>query len=140
MTLNNAAKSGTSTTSPPINAEIAELCQPIVDGMTQYNGALCDGYAAMGAEWLNFINRRIHADMSLPGRLTKCRSPQDLIQEWSTFLSTAAEDYRKEFTRLAEMNSTALQRAVSAVHASGSWSVFPQGPCRLPAPVPSCRA
>jgi Phasin protein len=105
---------------PAMNSEMIELCQPIVEGMTQYGSALCDGYAAMGAEWLSFVNRRFHVDMSLAGRLANCGSPQALMQEWSTFMTTAAEDYRNEFTRLAEMNSTASQRAISAVHTNGS--------------------
>ena len=104
---------------PVMNAEMIEICQPIVEGMTQYSGALCDGYAALGTEWLNFVNRRFHVDMSLAGRLATCGSPQSLMQEWSTFMTTAAEDYRNEFTRLVEMNSTASQRAISAVHANG---------------------
>ena len=101
---------------PAMNSEMIELCQPIVEGMTQYGSALSDGYAAIGTEWLNFVNRRFHVDMSLAGRLAKCGSPQALMQEWTTFMTTAAEDYRNEFTRLAEMNSTASQRAISAVH------------------------
>lgn len=107
------------TTTSAMNAEIIDICQPIVEGITQYGSALSDGYAAMGTEWLNFVNRRFHVDMSLAGRLAKCDSPQALIQEWSMFMTTAAEDYRNEFTRLAEMNSTASQRAISAVHANG---------------------
>jgi Phasin protein len=107
------------TNSPAMNAEMIEVCQPIVEGLTQYSSALSDGYAAMGTEWLNFVNRRFHVDMSLAGRLAKCSSPQALMQEWSTFMTTAAEDYRNEFTRLAEMNSTASQRAISAVHTNG---------------------
>jgi Phasin protein len=105
--------------SPAMNAEMIEICQPIVKGMTQYGSALSDGYAAIGTEWLNFVNRRVHVDMSMAGRLARCNSPQALMQEWSTFMTTAAEDYRNEFTRLAELNSTASQRAISAVHANG---------------------
>jgi Phasin protein len=107
------------TAEPVMNAELIEICQPIVEGLTQYSSALSDGYAAIGTEWLNFVNRRFHVDMSLAGRLAKCGSPQALMQEWSTFMTTAAEDYRNEFTRIAEINSTASQRAISAVHANG---------------------
>jgi Phasin protein len=104
---------------PTVNADVLEICQPIVAGMSQYSGALSDGYAAMGSEWLRFINRRFHIDMSLATRMSKCSSPQDLMQEWSTFMTTAADDYRNEFTRLTEMNSTASQAAMSAIHANG---------------------
>jgi Phasin protein len=124
----DAAKNAHAAALPPMNAEILEICQPIVEGLTQYNGALCDGYAAMGNEWLNFVNRRLHTDLSLPGRLAKCRSPQDFFGEWSTFMTTAAEDYRTEFSRLAEINSAATQRAMSSVQANGisKSGVFPR--------------
>jgi Phasin protein len=119
MTPSDAAKAVPSAALPPVNTEMLEICQPIVQGMTQYSGALCDGYAAMGTEWLNFVNRRLHADMSLPGRLVKCASPQYLFQEWAAFMTMTAEDYRNEFARLAEMNTAASQRAVVAVHPNG---------------------
>ena len=120
MTPNDAAKAAPSAALPPLNTEMLEICQPIVEGINQYGGALCDGYAAMGAEWLSFVNRRLHIDMSLAGRLAKCGSPQDLFQEWAAFMTMTAEDYRNEFTRLTEMNSTTSQRAISAVHANGT--------------------
>ena len=84
MTPNDAARAAAPAPLPqvnpaalqPMNTEMLEICQPIVQGMTQYSGALCDGYAAMGAEWLNFVNRRLHADMSLPGPVGKmCIAP-----------------------------------------------------------------
>ena len=106
-------------TSPAMNSEMIELCQPIVEGITQYGSALSDGYVAIGTEWLNFVNRRFHVDMSLAGRLAKCGSHQDLFREWATFMSTTAEDYRNEFARLAEMNTAASQRAITAVHPDG---------------------
>ena len=104
---------------PAVNDEIIEMYQPMVEGMAQYGGALCDAYTAMGSEWLNFINHRIHSDMSLAGTLAKCRTPQDLMREWSTFMTATAEDYRSELTKLAELNLRASQRAASAIHANG---------------------
>ena len=104
---------------PTLNAEMAEMYQPMVEGMTQFGGALCDAYAAMGNEWLNFMNRRLHTDLSLAGKIAMCGSPQELVREWSTFVNMAAEDYRNELTRLAEMNAAASQRAASAIHSNG---------------------
>lgn len=119
MTPIDAVKPAATAAVPPINAEILEICQPIVDGLTKCSGILSDGYAAMGNEWLNFVNRRLHTDLSLPGRLAKCGSPQDLFREWATFVTAAAEDYRNEFSRLAEINSSASQRAMSSVRSNG---------------------
>jgi hypothetical protein len=115
----DAGKAANSMTSQPANSDLLEMCQPIIEGMAQYNGALCDGFAAIGTEWLNFMNRRLHGDMLLAGRLAQCGSPQDLMQEWATFMSTTAEDYRTEFARLTEMNAAASQRAISSVRTNG---------------------
>jgi Phasin protein len=117
--MNTNTTAGAKTTWPPDNTEMLELYQPIVEGMTKYSAALSDGYAAMGSEWFSFVNRRFHTDMSLAGRLAKCASSQDLMREWSAFVSMASEDYRNEFARLAEMSSATSQRAASAIHTNG---------------------
>ncbi|MEQ1650856.1 MAG: phasin family protein [Hyphomicrobium sp.] len=77
----------------------------VVAGLSEYSGALCDGCTAMSAEWLSFINRRLHADMSLPVRMARCGSPQDLMQAWSDFMLHAAADYQTEFQRLGAMSA-----------------------------------
>lgn len=107
-------------TAPALNAEMLELYRPVVDGLTKYSGVLCDGYAAMGTEWLTFFNRRMHADISLPARLAKCTSPQALFTEWASFMSTTAEDYRTEFGRLADIGTATSQRALSAARVNGA--------------------
>jgi hypothetical protein len=96
-------------------SDMLEVYQPVLDGLTECGSAICDGYAAMGKEWLSFVDRRVHADLTMPGKFASCRTPMDLVREWSTFMSTAAEDYRIEFARLAELNSVTSQRAMSFV-------------------------
>jgi Phasin protein len=104
---------------PAAGAEIREIYQPMVEGMTEFGGALCDAYSAMGSEWIGFVNRRLHSDFLLAGKLAKCGTPQELLGEWSAFMTTAAADYRNELSRIAEMNAAASQHAISAIHANG---------------------
>ncbi|MEQ1576261.1 MAG: phasin family protein [Hyphomicrobium sp.] len=99
-------------------AGMLELYQPAVDGMTKYSSAMFDAYTAMGTEWLGFINRRLHVDLSLTAQLAKCTGPQDYLQEWAKFMKTAAEDYRNEFSRLAEMNTAISKQAATAFQAN----------------------
>jgi hypothetical protein len=101
-------------------AEVMEIYKPAVEGMTNCSSAVCDAYTAMSTEWLNFVNRRVHTDLSFPAKLIKCSGPQDYFQEWAAFMKTAAEDYRNEFSRLAEMNTTATRQAMSAFQTNGS--------------------
>jgi hypothetical protein len=86
---------------------------PVAYAMSRCGGVLCDGYTAMGAEWLNFVNRRLHNDLALQAKLAGCRNPQDCMTEWTSFLSAAANDYRDEFNRLIELNSRTSKTAFS---------------------------
>ena len=97
-----------------------DACQPALEGVTNCGSALCDAYTAIGTEWLSFLNRRLHVDLTLPAQLAKCSGPQDYFREWASLMKTAAEDYRNEFARLAEMNTTASQRAASALQINGT--------------------
>lgn len=85
----------------------------VVAGLSEYSGALCDGYTAMSTEWLSFINRRLHADMSLPVRMARCGSPQDMMQAWSDFMLHAAADYQTEFQRLGAMSERISHEAAA---------------------------
>jgi hypothetical protein len=97
-------------------SEFIELYDPIVKGLTTYSGAMCDGYTAMSAEWLTFLNRRLHIDLSLAATMARCCTPQDVVQEWSNFMTTAANDYRTECERLAEISTATSQKVVASLH------------------------
>ncbi len=101
------------------SANMMELYRPMVRGMSDYGNALCDGCTAFATEWLQFVNRRLHADLALNVKLSQCSAPDEMMQAWSAFMSTAASDYSKEFSRLSEIGSTATQRVASAAQTSG---------------------
>lgn len=94
-------------------SELLEVCGPVLDGMTKYGSVMCDSCAAMGKEWLAFLDRRLQVDLAMQSRIVSCHSPLDLMREWQTFLNAAAEDYRIEFARLAALNTAASQRALA---------------------------
>jgi Phasin protein len=110
----SAATATERTAWPFPNPDVIKLYQPAVEKLSNYSSAVCDAYATMGTEWLSFVNRRLHVDLSLPQRLAKCKSPQDCLQEWSKFMMAATEDYKTEFIRLSEMSSNGTQQAVAA--------------------------
>lgn len=101
-------------------SEMAEMYEPMINGLAKYSGAMCDGYTAMSSEWLTFLNKRLHTDLSLAARLARCSNPQDYVQEWTNFLSAAATDYRHEFERLAQISTAASQKISSSLHTNGS--------------------
>jgi len=101
------------------SANMMELYRPMVRGMSDYGNALCDGYTAFATEWIQFVNRRLHADLALQVKLSQCSAPDDMMQAWSAFMSAAAGDYSKEFSRLSEIGSAASQRVASAAQTTG---------------------
>jgi hypothetical protein len=96
-----------------------EVYRAGINTVATFYGSFADAYAQMGTEWLDFINRRIHVDLSLPTRLANCTAPQQYMDEWRAFMKTAADDYRDEIARLMEMNTTVSREAVTALR-SGS--------------------
>ena len=95
---------------------IIELYEPIVKGVATYSGVMCDSCAAMSSEWISFLNRRLHTDLSLGATLARCQTPQEAMEEWSNFLITAASDYRTEFERLAEISTRTSEQVAASVH------------------------
>jgi hypothetical protein len=94
--------------------EFIELYDPVIKGVTAYSGVMCDGYTAMSAEWLAFLNRRLHIDLSLAATLARCDTPQECAQEWSNFFTTATNEYSAEFERLSEMMTATSQEVMSS--------------------------
>ena len=94
---------------------IFEVYQPFMLGMPRCGMAVSSGYMAIGAEWLGFLHHRLQKDLALQEHITKCRNPQDLLEEWNTFMRTAAEDYHSEMTRLTEIGSSTSGAAFSAL-------------------------
>lgn len=100
-------------------ADIVEMYRPVVAGLINCGGAICDSYTAIGTEWLNFMNRRLHTDFSLANSLTKCTTPQQYVEAWTGFFTAAATDYRNQFEKMAEMSSTATEKITSTLQAGG---------------------
>jgi hypothetical protein len=76
--------------------------------------------ARVQLEALGFVNRRAQAYLEIPSRLSRCRTPQDLINEQMGFWQTAIEQYSESSRRMAE--------AWSQVIASGGGFSGTSGP------------
>lgn len=100
-------------------AAMFDAYRPMMRGMADCSNALCDGYVALSSEWLAFVNRRMQSDLSLPAKLSACANPQALLDEWAGFMNTAADDYRKEFSRLSAIGTATSRRAAAALGTSG---------------------
>ena len=54
------------------------------------------------------MNRRAQAYIEIPSRLSRCRSPQDLMAEQTRFMQTAFQQYQESSKRIMEAWAQAL--------------------------------
>jgi phasin family protein len=103
------------------------LMGPMVNGMAEAGSKMSDGFASIGTEWMMFLGRRMQEDFAFPKHLAECRNPQDIFDVSAEFTRQAAEEYSKEWSRLAEMGSATMaasmnawQKSMNAAKTSGS--------------------
>ena len=58
--------------------------------------AYLDGANRLSSEWLDFVHRRLNADIHLSQRLLASKSSNDVWKAYFEFWQLAAEDYWKE--------------------------------------------
>jgi hypothetical protein len=83
-------------------------------GTVRWNGRMYEGWAMLGTEWLDFVNRRLKEDLRLPQRMCACRSPEEVRDTYVSFWRQAADDYQKEFALLSRLGSGLLTTSLSA--------------------------
>jgi hypothetical protein len=91
-----------------------ELWGPALAGAAKWNGKMCQGFALLGSEWLDFVNRRLKEDLNLPQRVCACRSAEELRDTYTAFWRQAMDDYQKEFTVMAKLGSGFLSNSLTA--------------------------
>ncbi len=87
---------------------------PALAGAVKWNGTMYQGFAMLGSEWLDFVNRRLKEDLSFPQRLCASQSPEELRQAYVAFWQKAVEDYQKELTVMTRLASGFLNNSVTA--------------------------
>jgi hypothetical protein len=60
------------------------------------------GMARAQIEMMGLMSRRAQAYLEIPSRLSRCRSPQDLVNEQMRFWQTAAQQYSESSYRIME--------------------------------------
>ncbi|MBO0763774.1 MAG: phasin family protein [Hyphomicrobiaceae bacterium] len=92
-----------------------ELWGPALAGAAKWNGKMCEGFALLGTEWLDFVNRRLKEDLNLPQRMCACRSAEELRDIYTAFWRQAIDDYQKEFTVMTKLGSSFLSNSLTAM-------------------------
>jgi hypothetical protein len=107
----NAKANGSSVLTPNMGFE---LWGPALAGAAKWNGKMYEGFALLGSEWLDFVNRRLKEDLSLPQRMCACRTPEEARDTYAAFWRQAVDDYQKEFTVMAKLGSGVLSNSLTA--------------------------
>ena len=87
---------------------------PALAGAAKWNGKMYEGLAMLGSEWLDFVTRRLKADLRLPQQVCACRSPEETRDVYAAFWQRAVEDYQKEVTVMAKLNSGFINNSMVA--------------------------
>jgi hypothetical protein len=90
------------------------LWAPAFAGAVKWNGRMYQGFATLGSEWLDFVNRRLKEDLSFPQRLCASQNPEEVRQVYITFWQKAVDDYQKELTVMTRLATGFLSNSVSA--------------------------
>jgi hypothetical protein len=90
------------------------LWGPALAGAVKWNGKMYEGFAMLGSEWLDFVNRRLKEDMDWPQRLYASRSPEEVRQAYVGFWQQAVDDYQKEFGVMTRLVGSLVSNSLAA--------------------------
>ena len=83
---------------------MAENSERVSSGFpAAFDGQFGSAFAAMGQQWVEFVQRRLEQDIALADCLTHCKQPDELWTAYSSFWTKAANDYMKEAATLVEL-------------------------------------
>lgn len=88
---------------------------PGLDAFTKMGEAMVDYFGQSGSEFVEFVSKRLAADVQVQKELLNCRNPSDLAGIQTDYLRTAMEQYTSETGKVVEMNSAALENLFKSV-------------------------
>jgi hypothetical protein len=69
----------------------------------------------VNGEMIEFINKRLKEDITIPAELAKCKTGEDLFEFTSQFVRKATSQYFEEAGKLAHIGSDFVGRATKVV-------------------------
>ena len=114
-------------------APFLALWNPILIGLTQFNGRTIEGVGTLFCEWQNFIGHRLTQDMQLMQLLATCKSPDQIAAVYAAFWQKAFADYTKEFTTLNNLLTGITGKAISHTHSASEEAAKTSDPSRVAA-------
>lgn len=110
-----------------------------LDTMAQANEPYYKGLARWQLEMMGLMSRRAQAYLEIPGRLARCRTPQDVFNEQTRFWQAAFQQYSESSHRMmaAAQNmmvmSPAFKQPASKPPRQRDYISFPEAGAAKPA-------
>ena len=87
---------------------------PFLAAALKGNAQAHEGLGTIASEWQGFVANRIQEDIALMQRLTRCSSPNQILDAYTGFWHKAAEDYGKEITTMTKLMTGLTRNMVLA--------------------------
>jgi hypothetical protein len=85
-----------------------------IDFMTQYNAMAFEALQKASGETTGFITRRLQKNMTISQDLMSCKHPNDVMEVWSNFYTTALKDYAEQTGKMFDMMAKAAEESKDA--------------------------
>jgi len=100
---------------------------PFLAAALKGNAQAHEGLGTIASEWQGFVANRIQEDIALMQRLTRCSSPNQILDAYTGFWHKAAEDYGYEVTTLTKLMTGVTSKMVAASQAAAGEASKDQG-------------
>lgn len=99
---------------PTLDPTVAlHTIQPLVAGMSEFNGKALSGWMEINRQWTTFLSGRFQEDVALVHHLAQCKTPQDIFGVYTEFFQKAFADYQGEFAELTRLGQETLTEVAS---------------------------
>jgi hypothetical protein len=104
--------------SPKGADSVPNVWLPIVEAMSAGTAKFWLSAATANGEYMDFLKRRIKADLAFTHALAGCKSLADVWRTYSDFWTSAASDYRSEFGQFTSQWNAVTADSAAAFAAS----------------------
>ena len=94
---------------------LLEMQRPMLNAMADFNSRIFENASSFNKEWVNFLNRRLEADLAMPRQLAACKSPQDVYDVYNEFYQRAFTHYQAEFEEFSKISRTMSDETLSSM-------------------------
>jgi Phasin protein len=84
---------------------LAEIATPALAAATSFQRGFIGNMTAYQNEWLAFLNTRLQENMTMPARISACRSLPQVQQVYADYWRRTLEQYSREYQHLGEIGN-----------------------------------